>query len=268
MKPADTAAPDPCHELEPSPRWIRVRFAGEVIADSRRVWLLREPGGVPVYYFPREDIRPGSLIPDGHATPCSHEGAALCWTVRMGDRAAEHAAWEYRDPPPHRLPLRGHVAFEWAKMDAWFEEDDEVYVHARDPYKRVDVQHSSRHVRVVVAGEVVADTRRPALLFETGLPTRYYVPKADVRVDWLVPSETESRCPYKGVASYYSLRIGSTVVPDIAWYYRHPIPECSKIENLICFFNERVDALYVDGEREVRPRTRWSPPEPPVSSAG
>jgi uncharacterized protein (DUF427 family) len=94
------------------------------------------------------------------------------------------------------------------------------------------------------------------------------VPKADVRVDWLVPSETESRCPYKGVASYYSLRIGSTVVPDIAWYYRHPIPECSKIENLICFFNERVDALYVDGEREVRPRTRWSPPEPPVSSAG
>jgi uncharacterized protein (DUF427 family) len=268
MKPADTAAPDPCHELEPSPRWIRVRFAGEVIADSRRVWLLREPGGVPVYYFPREDIRPGSLIPDGHATPCSHKGAAECWTVRMGDRAAEHAAWEYRDPPPHRLPLRGHVAFEWAKMDAWFEEDDEVYVHARDPYKRVDVQHSSRHVRVVVAGEVVADTRRPALLFETGLPTRYYVPKADVRVDWLVPSETESRCPYKGVASYYSLRIGSTVVPDIAWYYRHPIPECSKIENLICFFNERVDALYVDGEREVRPRTRWSPPEPPVSSAG
>ena len=268
MTPAEVSGPAYPHELEPSPRWVRVRFAGEVIADSRRVWLLREPGRVPVYYFPRADIRAGSLVPASHIAPCSHEGAAECWTVRMGERAAEHAAWGYPDPPPHRLPLRGHVAFEWAKMDAWFEEDDEVYVHARDPYKRVDVQHSSRHVRVVVAGEVVADTRRPALLFETGLPTRYYVPKADVRQDWLVPSETETRCPYKGVASYYSLRVASTVVPDIAWCYRHPIPECSKIENLICFFNERVDALYVDGEREVRPRTRWSPPEPPVSSAG
>jgi uncharacterized protein (DUF427 family) len=153
-------------------------------------------------------------------------------------------------------------------MDAWFEEDDEVYVHARDPYKRVDVLHSSRHVRVVVQGELVAETRRPALLFETGLPTRYYLPKADVRMDRLVPTETATRCPYKGVASYYAVRAGSTVVPDLAWCYRHPIPECSKIENLVCFFNERVD-LYVDRELQPKPRTRWSDPEadPPAPAS-
>jgi uncharacterized protein (DUF427 family) len=179
----------------------------------------------------------------------------------IGARTAEHAAWSYPDPPLDRLALRDHVAFEWARMDAWFEEDDEVYVHARDPYKRVDVLHSSRLVQVVVGREVVAETRRPWLLFETGLPTRYYLPKADVRMDWLVPSDTETRCPYKGVASYYSVRIGSTLVRDIAWCYRHPIPECSKIENLVCFFNERVDALYVDGVLQSKPRTRWSVPD-------
>jgi uncharacterized protein (DUF427 family) len=258
MTSADTSAPDPRHEFEPSPRWVRVRFAGQIVADSKRVMLLREPGRLPVYYFPWEDVRPEVLVPASHVTSCSDRGTAVCWTVRVGDQAAEHAAWSYPDPSPPQLRLGGYVAFEWAKMDAWFEEDDEVYVHARDPYKRIDVLHSSRHVRVVVAGELVAESRRPTLLFETGLPTRYYLPKADVRMDLLVPTTTETRCPYKGVASYYSVRTGETVVEDVAWYYRHPIPECGKIENLVCFFNERVDALYVDGALQPRPRTRWS----------
>jgi uncharacterized protein (DUF427 family) len=267
MPPANPAAPDPRHVLELSPRWVRVRFAGQFVADSKRVLLLREPGRLPVYYFPREDVRAEWLVPAEHATPCAETGAALCWTVRVGDRTTEHAAWGHPEPPADRSALRGHVAFDWAKMDAWFEEDDEVYVHPRDPYKRVDVLHSSRHVQVVVAGTLVAETRRPALLFETGLPTRYYLPKADVRLDLLVPTDTETRCPYKGLASYYAVVVGPTVVRDIAWCYRHPIPECSKIENLICFFNERVDALYVDGELQEKPRTRWSSPEPAVSPA-
>jgi len=267
MTTTASVTPHAGQALEPSSRWVRVRFAGQVVADSRRVLLLREPGRVPVYYFPRGDIQAAALVPAGHLEPCPREGAT-CWTLRVGDRAAEHAAWEYPAPPADRLALRDHVTFEWAKMDAWFEEDDEVYVHARDPYKRVDVLHSSRHVRVVVAGEVVADSRRPALLFETGLPTRYYVTKADVRMDLLEPTETETRCPYKGVASYYSARIGATVVPDIAWCYRHPIPECSKIENLVCFYNEHVDALYVYGEIEPRPLTRWSVPETSPSGSG
>jgi uncharacterized protein (DUF427 family) len=265
MTPTDVAARDPRHELEPSPRWVRVRFAGQFVADSRRALLLREPGRIPVYYFPRADVRVEALAPASHAEPCAREGGAACWSVRVGDRTAEHAAWGYPDPPPGRSLLRDHVTFEWAEMDAWFEEDDEVYVHARDPYKRVDVLHSSRHVKVVVAGQVMAESRRPAVLFETGLPTRYYLPKADVRLDLLVPTDTETRCPYKGTASYYSMRSGSALVRDIAWYYRHPIPECSKIENLICFFDERVDAVYVDGELQDKPRTRWSPPEPALS---
>ena len=254
----DVAVPDHRHELEPSPRWVRVRFAGQFVADSRRTLLLREPGRIPVYYFPRADVRGEALMPAGHDGPCGRADGAACWTVRVADRTAEHAAWSYSDPPPGRLLLRDHVTFEWAKMDAWFEEDDEVYVHARDPYKRVDVLHSSRHVRVVVAGQVVAESRRPALLFETGLPTRYYLPKADVRMDLLVPADTETQCPYKGTASYYSVRSGATLVRDIAWYYRRPILECSKIENLVCFFDERVDAVYVDGELQARPKTRWS----------
>ena len=266
MTPADVS-PRPTARLEPSPRWVRVRFGGQVVADSKRVLLLREPGRLPVYYFPLTDVRSEALVPAAHPASCPHEGLARCWTVRTGDRAAEHAAWGYSDPPPRSTRLlRDHVAFEWAKMDAWFEEDDEVYVHARDPYKRVDVLHSSRHVRVVVAGALVAETRRPSLLFETGLPTRYYLPKTDVRMDLLVPTETETRCPYKGVASYYSVRAGAAVVEDVAWCYRHPIPECAKIENLVCFYNERVDALYVDGELQPRPRTRWSVSE--VSAPG
>ena len=267
MTPSSASTRDPGPELEPSPRWVRVRLGGLTVADSKRVLLLREPGRLPIYYFPRADVRAELRGPVEHGPGCPDRGAVVCWTVRVGDRTAEHAAWECTDSRPERRPLWGHVAFEWTKMDAWFEEDDEVYVHARDPYKRVDVLHSSRHVRVVVRGELVAETRRPALLFETGLPTRYYLSKADVRMDLLVPTDTETRCPYKGLASYYSARIGSTIARDIAWCYRHPIPECSKIENLVCFFNEKVD-LHVDGELQPRPRTRWSAAEADVAAPG
>jgi uncharacterized protein (DUF427 family) len=134
MTPTDVVAPDPRrHELENSPRWVRVRFAGQFVADSRRALLLREPGRIPVYYFPRADVRVEALAPARHTEPCAREGGAACWSVRVGDRTAEHAAWGYPDPPPGRPLLRDHVTFEWADMDAWFEEDDEVYVHARDP---------------------------------------------------------------------------------------------------------------------------------------
>jgi len=257
----DTPVPDPAIELEPSPRWVRVRLGGQFVADSRRVLLLRERGQVPVYYFPETDVRTDLLIRSERTARCPRKGDAVYWHVRVGARTAEDAAWSYPHPAPGGPALAGYIAFDWPQMDAWFEEDDEVYVHARDPSKRVDVLHSSRHVRVVVAGETVAETRRPRLLFETGLPTRYYIPRADVRMDLLLGSATETRCPYKGVASYYSVKAGDRVEADIAWSYRHPIPECPKIENLICFFDERVEAVYVDGELQAKPRTRWLPVE-------
>ncbi len=138
MTPADRAASDPRPELELSPRWVRVRFGGQFVADSRRVLLLREPGRLPIYYFPRADVRAEALAPATHAAPCGREGGAACWTIRVGGRTAEPAAWSYPDPPPGRLPLRDLVSFEWRQMDAWFEEGDEVYVHARDPYRHPD----------------------------------------------------------------------------------------------------------------------------------
>ena len=140
-------------------------------------------------------------------------------------------------------------------MDQWFEEDEEIFVHPRDPHTRVDALRSSRHVRVVMAGETVAETTRPVLLFETGLPTRYYIPPEDVRLDLLEPSGAGTRCPYKGVASYHSVRVGGELVADVVWHYPFPIPECPKIEGLLAFYNERVD-LYVDGELQERPPRR------------
>ncbi len=245
-------------KLEPSPRWVRAIFANVAIADSRRVMLMHEARHLPVYYFPIDDVRMDLLVPTEHRTHCSLKGEASYWSIKVGDRVAENAAWSYPDPVPGCPDIKGYIAFYWNAMDAWYEEDDEVFVHPRDPFHRVDVLHSSRHVRVIVAGETVAETRRPRLLFETGLPTRYYIPKQDVRMDLLIPSETKTSCPYKGTASYWSVKLGDIIVKDIGWSYPFPIPECPKIENLISFFNERADAIYVDGELIPVPRTPWS----------
>jgi uncharacterized protein (DUF427 family) len=185
------------------------------------------------------------------------DGDTARWTLRVGDRVAEDAASMPLTPPPALAALDEHLTFTWGAMDAWYEEEEEVFVHARDPHKRVDVLRSSRHVRIAIAGETVAETRRPTLLFETSLPTRYYLTPDDVRTDLLEPSDTTSRCPYKGIARYWSARIGGELARDVVWSYPEPIAECPKIEELLCFFNERVD-LYVDGEFQPRPQTPWS----------
>ncbi len=152
--------------------------------------------------------------------------------------------------------MHDHVAFYWDRMDAWFEEDEEVFVHARDPYKRIDYLQSGRHVRVVVNGETVAETRRPVLVLETGLPHRYYIPRADVRQDVLVPSDKVTRCPYKGEAHYYSINAAGEAHQDLAWYYRYPTTEAAKIANHLCFPQGKVE-MYVDGILEEKPRSRW-----------
>jgi uncharacterized protein (DUF427 family) len=249
---------------EPCPRRVRVFLQGVPVADSTRALLLLEARHLPVYYFPPEDVRRDLLEPTDKSTHCPYKGDASYWSVRVGERVARNAVWSYQDPLPGRDDIKGYLAFYWHRMDAWFEEDDEVFVHPRDPYHRVDVLSSSRHVRVAVAGETVADTRRPWLLFETGLPTRYYIPKADVRMDLLVPTDSQTRCPYKGKARYWSTRVGDTLEPDIAWSYPFPIPECPKIENLVAFYNERAD-IWVDGELQPKPETPWS--RPPARSS-
>ncbi len=252
-----TFIPDHRSEFEPSPRWVRAKLGNITVANSRQMMLLRESGRLPVYYFPERDVRTELLTPSGHTAQNPHYGQTVYSNIKVGDQVAENAAWTFTSPPADGPALKGYVAFEWNKIDAWFEEDDEVFVHPRDPYKRIDVTHSSRHIRVIINGETVADTRRPRLLFETGLPTRYYLPKEDVRMELLAPTEKHTRCPYKGLASYYSVTVGDKVYQDLVWCYPYPIPECPKIENLVCFFNETVD-IYVDDELEAKPKTPWS----------
>jgi uncharacterized protein (DUF427 family) len=210
-----------------------------------------------VYYFPARDVRVELLKPTRNETDSGGAGEVARWNLEAGDRVAENAAWSYRDPSGERAPLKDHFAFYWNALDSWYEEDDEVFVHPRDPYHRVDVLNSSRHVSVVVEGEVVAETDKPRLLFETGLPTRYYIPKLDVRMDLLEPTDSLTKCPYKGEAHYWSVRAGGKVVKDLVWSYPAPIPECPKIENLLSFYNEKAD-IYVDGELQPRPKTPWS----------
>lgn len=231
----EESLPDADVELVTSPKWVRVFFGGELIAGSKAAKLKR--GHPVVYYFPREDVNMEYLREVGGDN-------TRLWTVTVNDAVAERAAWSPTDEPQ----LADHIAFKWHKMDAWFEEDEEVRVHPRDPYTRLDAVQSSRNVRVVIAGETVAETSRPVLLFETGLATRYYIPKVDVRMDLLVPSDRRTGCPYKGEASYYSVKVGDTLAENIVWTYPFPEPEMAKLQGLLCFYDEKVDEFYVDGE--------------------
>lgn len=235
--------------FEDSSKRVRAVFNGETVVDSRRVRLLHETGHLPVYYFPEEDIRQDLLEPTDHTTHCPFKGDASYRSVRVGDRIAENAVWHYPEPEEHFAPLAGYAAFYGEKMDTWYEEDEEVFGHPHDPYHRVDVLDSSRHIRVSVNGAVVAETDRPKLLFETSLPVRYYIPPEDVRADLLVPSGTETVCPYKGIASYYSVKTSDGTYEDLAWYYPEPLPEAQKAKDHMCFYDEKVE-IEVDGERQ------------------
>ena len=251
---------DPGHwvHVSESPRNVRVLFGGETIADSKRAKLVRESSILPVYYFPKQDVRTDLLAETQHVTECPYKGETSYWTAQVGPRRAENAVWSYREPLPVAADLKDHFAFEWNKMDKWFEEDEEIFVHPRDPFKRVDALPSKRQIRVVINGQTVADTRRPHLVFETNHPVRYYIPQEDVRMDLLTPSATKSRCPYKGPASYWSAKIGDQVFEDLIWGYMEPIPECPKIKGLLCFFHERGPEIFVDGEKIPPPKTKWA----------
>ena len=251
---------DPGHwiHVSDSPRNVRVIFGGETLADSKRVRLLREDGVLPVYYFPEQDVHQEFMVATDRRTRCPHKGEASYWSLKVADKTADNAVWSYRDPLPEANRLKNHFGFEWNQMDAWYEEDEEIFVHPRDPYKRVDVLPSRRHVRVVIDGQTVADTTRPRLLFETNHPVRYYIPQADARMDLLLPSATRSRCPYKGPASYWSVKIGDQIFDDMVWGYMETIPECPKIKGLLCFFHERGAEIYVDGEKIPAPTTKWA----------
>lgn len=231
---------------------IRIQVGGQFVADTTRALYVWEHPYYPTYYLPAEDVRTDLLVATGETDRSPSRGTAELHSVVVDGRELPAAARWYRTSNIDLLA--GHIRFDWDAVDAWFEEDEEVYVHARDPYKRIDVLQSSRHVEVVVSGVTVAESHQPRLLFETGLPTRYYLPKTDVRMDLLRPTAHRTRCPYKGTAEYYSVDAGGEPRENLAWWYRHPTAESHAIAGYVCFYNEKVD-ITVDGEAQDRPET-------------
>lgn len=233
--------------LEHGAKRIRAYLAGELVADTTRPLLVWEKPYYPTYYFPLDDVRRELLTPDGGIVHSPSRGDGRSFTVRVGGKEAAGAALRYEQSPFEEL--RNAIRLDWHAVDAWFEEDEQVFTHPRDPYTRIDILPSSRHVRVAADGVTIAETDKPTLLFETGLPTRYYLPKTHTRMDLLVPSDSVSHCPYKGEAEYWSLR-SDRAIDDIAWSYRTPLPESQKIAGLISFYPDKV-SLYVDGVEQT-----------------
>ena len=241
--------------VEPGAKRIRAYLCGELVAETTRPLLVWERPYYPTYYFPAADVRTELLTAEDGVAHSPSRGDARPFTLRAGGAERAGAALYYEHSPFDAL--RDTIRLDWGAIDAWFEEDEQVFTHPRDPYTRVDILSSSRHVRVDLDGTTVAESPRPTLLFETGLPVRFYLPKTDVRMDLLTPTSTISHCPYKGQAEYWSLRIGDALYPDLAWSYRTPIAESQKIAGLISFYNEKVD-LVVDGVLQDRPSTKFA----------
>jgi uncharacterized protein (DUF427 family) len=239
---------------EPCAKRVRAYLAGQLVADTLHPVLVWEGPHYPVYYLPASDVR-AQLIPAGTVRHSPGRGEGHLFDVKLAAAAAPGAAVQYPSSPV--AELRGLVRLEWDAMSEWFEEDEPVYTHARDPYHRVDILASSRHVRVEIDGVTVAESRQPRILFETGLPARHYLPLTDVRMDLLRPSGSQTHCPYKGAASYWSVDTGQQVHRDIVWMYRMPLPESQKIAGLACFYHEKVDT-YLDGDLQERPRSPFS----------
>ena len=234
--------------IEKTPRWIRADAGGEWLVNSRNALVVNEAHKLPVYYFPTGDVNAGLLRSNGRHFYTPHKGTAYLKDLVTGDRVVEDAAWEYPDPEEESAGLKGYLTFAWKAADHWYEESEEIFVHPRDPYTRVDAIPSTRHVKAIINGETIADSTRPVILFETGLTPRYYLPAGDIRFDLLRESAKTSRCPYKGVATYHDAVVGGKVYPDVVWSYQDPVPELPKIKGLYSFYNENVDELLVDDE--------------------
>lgn len=250
----DTRAAHRRIRIEPGQKRIRAYLGGELVGDTTRPLLVWEVPYYPTYYFPVRDVRSELLEAESALSHSPSRGEGRSFTVNAGGKQAPAGALRYEDSPIEEL--RELIRLEWDAMDSWFEEDEEVFTHPRDPHTRVDILASSRHVRVEIAGVTVAESTSPRLLFETGLPARYYLPKTHVRMDLLELTDVVTHCPYKGQAQAWSLR-GDDEHASVAWCYPAPLPESQKIAGLMAFYNEKVD-LHVDGLKQERPSTKFS----------
>ena len=238
--------PDPLPErllyAEPLRRRMRVRFGGSWIADSENVVLLFEPGRYPVAYFPENDVLPGTLQRTEHTTRHRDLGLTSWYAVRVGERSAARGAWQHVDLPAYASELQGRVAFAWTAMEAFYEEDERIVGHAADSYHRIDIRQASRHLVVRHRERLIADTRRPVVVYESGFAPRWYVARADVDASELTPVEGQTFCPYKGLCSYYD--IGDA--PRAAWSYREAYAGVGRISDLVSFEPDLV-SVRIDG---------------------
>jgi uncharacterized protein (DUF427 family) len=230
--------------VEPCDKRLRAYLDGQLVLDTIHALYVWEVPYYPYYYVPAADIR-AELVATGTTTHSPSRGEAQHHDVEMGSSVARDAALTYPDSPIEEL--RDQVRLDWASMSAWFEEDEEVFVHPRSPYTRVDILPTSRHVRVVAGDTVLADSTRAHVLFETGLPPRWYIPKLDVRMDLLTLSDKITHCPYKGTPVHYGFPVQGEEVVDVAWSYPTPLPESERVASLVAFYDDRVQVL-VDGE--------------------
>ncbi|MDX6280405.1 MAG: hypothetical protein QOH03_1476 [Kribbellaceae bacterium] len=219
-------------------------LGSQVVLDTTRAVYLWEWPNYPQYYIPVADVAPGVLVDEDHPQKLKR-GTARRHALQVGDIHRPAAARVYGDDAVSGLP--GMVRFEWDALDAWFEEDEQVFVHPRNPYARVDSLRSTRHVQVSLDGLVLADSSSTVMVFETGLPTRYYFNRTEVDFTHLEPSDTETACPYKGrTTGYWSVRSGSTLHEDLAWAYDFPTLALQPIAGLIAFYNEKLDIAIDD----------------------
>jgi uncharacterized protein (DUF427 family) len=238
--------------------WPRIRGVaeGETVVDSSNAQLLHETGSLPVYHFPLEEVRMDLLAETGERSDSAR--GTLAWhDLAIGARSEPRAAWSYPSPASGAEWLSGLIAFRWNALDEWFAEAEQLFGHPRDPYSRIDVCRTTRHVRVLLDGEVLADSRRARVLYEAALPPRWYLPPEDVRTELLVPSGKVSRCAYKGAASYWHVRVGDRMVEDLVWSYPDPDHDAEPVRDMLCFFGEHVD-IELDGAVGERPETQWS----------
>jgi len=222
---------------EPSQKRVRTYLEGHLVADTLHPLLVWEIPYYPVYYLPLADLR-AELVDTGQIAHSPSRGDGHVHDVRIGGVVAEGAAVVYPDSPIEAL--RDHVKLDWASMTGWFEEDDEVFTHPRSPYARIDILPSSRHVTVKAGDTVIADSVRAHVLHETGLPPRWYLPRVDVRMDLLEPSDTVTHCPYKGQAEHLHAAIDGATIADIAWTYPYPLRESLQVAGLVSFYPDKV----------------------------
>ncbi len=241
--------------VEPVPRRVRGTLGEETVFDTTSALYVWEFPPFPQFYIPLADVREDLLVEEGpaHASPI---GTVARHGLRAGELVRPHAARVVH--ASHIEGVAGTVRFDWASLDAWFEEDEEVFVHPRNPYVRIDALRSLRTTRVELDGALLAESPTSVMVFETGLPTRYYLDRSTIDFTALVASDTVTRCPYKGTTSaYWSARAGESPPRDIAWVYDFPTRELGPIAGLVAFYNEKVD-LFLDGQPLPRPQTRFT----------